>query len=310
MGINLIEYAEIWQTVLDQQMQQQATSNWMEANSGQVQYVGGKKVKIPTMVTSGMGDYNRGTGASNPGKYTAGSVNISYEDYEMKQDRSNSFSWDRHDIDESGFVLSAPSVMATFQTEEVIPEIDSFRYSSIASQVMAQGAAAYKSQALTTANILPEFTGQIRTMQNKTGSDTASLVATMPFSVYAILEQAAIEAKQIMPQTFNVGALSFEVKSINGVPIIPVVEDRMKTAYIFHDGTVKAGFEPAVGAKSLNWIITPRTVPIAISKTDILKPWSPDENINGDDWLLQYRKYHDLWIKKQQLNRIILSVGV
>ena len=305
---NILEYAEIWTGALDQQAVQVATSGWMEANAAQIQYVGGKKVKVPTMLTTGLGDYTRGTGAANRGKYAKGTVELKYEDYELEADRSAEFAFDRHDVDETAFIVQAPTVMGVFQRENVVPELDAYRYSKIAQLVMALGSAAFKSENLTDATILEAFLGQIRAMQNKTGVGTDNLVATMPFSVWSLLEIAAKKAMQLLPQTFTQGDLQFEVNSVNGIPIIPVVESRMKTAYTFHDGTTKLGFEPATGAKSINWIIQPRHLPIAISKTDNLKIFTPDINQAGDDWLIQYRKYHDLWMLNNQLDQVVLSV--
>lgn len=313
MAVNLIEYAQIWTRALDQQAIQLATSGWMEANSTQVTYVGGKKFRVPEMYTTGLGDYHRGTGSNNRGKYAKGAIEVKYRDYELEMDRSAEFSWDRHDVDESGYIVQAPAVMGEFQRSRVVPEIDSFRYSRIASLVMNEAAQSgskitYKTQALTAQNIFDEFVSQIYAMQNITGLDTGSLVATMPHSIKALLAAGVIEKTSISSQQFQQGALSFSVNVINGVPIIPVVEDRMKTAYIFHGGDEALGFTPAAGAKTINWIITPRTLPIAISKTDNLKIWTPEQNITGDDWLTQYRKYHDLWIMHNQLNQIVLSV--
>jgi len=308
MAINTIEYAQIWTTALDQQAVQLATSGWMEANASQVTYTGGKKVRIPEMYTTGLGDYKRGTGAGNRGKYAAGSVEVKYRDYELEMDRSAEFAWDRHDVDESAYIVQAPAVMGEFQRSQVVPEMDAFRYSRIAALVMEQGAGAYKTQTLTDTTILGEFLAQIRAMQNVTGADTGGLIATVPFSVYAILEAAAVAKSAISPQTFRQGGLNYEVKAINGVPIVPVVEDRMKTEYTFHSGDTELGFEPTAAAKTINWIITPRNLPIAISKTDNLKIWAPDQNQNGDDWVTQYRKYHDLWIMHNKLNQVILSI--
>lgn len=313
MAINIIEYAEIWTTALDQQAVQLATSGWMEANATQVQYMGGKKVRIPEMYTTGLGDYHRGTGSNNRGKYAKGMVEVKYRDYELEIDRSAEFAWDRHDVDESAFIVQAPAVMGNFQKTQVVPEIDSFRYSRIASLVMDAAAQpnskiTYKTQALTADNIWDEFVAQIYAMQNITGLGTGDLVATMPFSVKGILAAAAIKKSSINPQQFEQGGLNFSVDAVNGIPIIPVVEDRMKTAYIFHGGEEAMGFDPAEDAKTINWIIQPRSLPIAISKTDRTKIFDPDTNQAGDDWLVQYRKYHDLWILHNQLNQIVLSV--
>ena len=67
---NLLQYTEIWTKILDQQVTQQATSGWMEANAGQVQYTGGKYVKVPTLSMRGWvttsGALGRLTGVSTP----------------------------------------------------------------------------------------------------------------------------------------------------------------------------------------------------------------------------------------------------
>ena len=82
----------------------------------------------------------------------------------------------------------------------------------------------------------------------------------------------------------------------------------MKTAYTFNDGKTDGqtdgGFAPASDAAQINWIICPRNVPIAVSKTDNFKIFSPDVNQKADAWLIQYRKFHDLWIKNNALEAV------
>lgn len=73
MAINTIEAAKIFQTALDLQMMQGATSGWMEDNAGQTKYSGGNEVKIPKMSLSGLGKYNRDSG------YVQGAITYSYE---------------------------------------------------------------------------------------------------------------------------------------------------------------------------------------------------------------------------------------
>lgn len=50
----------------------------------------------------------------------------------MTQDRGRSFSFDENAVDETNFVLTAATVMGEFQRTKVIPEIDAYRYSTIA----------------------------------------------------------------------------------------------------------------------------------------------------------------------------------
>ena len=59
---NNIEAAALFQKACDQQINEGATSGWMEANAGQVIYNGGKEIKIPSLSTSGLADYDRDNG--------------------------------------------------------------------------------------------------------------------------------------------------------------------------------------------------------------------------------------------------------
>ena len=45
---NTIQYADILQKELDQQMLAESTTSWMDANAGQVIYDGGATIKVPT----------------------------------------------------------------------------------------------------------------------------------------------------------------------------------------------------------------------------------------------------------------------
>jgi len=272
----------------------------MEGNAGQVNYIGGRQVRVPRLTTTGLGDYDRAGG-----KYPKGAVNLDWQLLELTQDRGGEFYFDRNDVDESGFHVTAQNTLSEFQRMHVVPEIDAYRYSTIAGLVPTT------TDTIDRTNIYAKFLSQIRAMQNKTGMGTAGLVATMSWLTYGILEQSEEFSRTVSIQSFAQGDVSFEVKTINGVPIIPVQEAVFKTAYEFKPGTTTdaMGFVPAPGAKNINWLIMPRTAPIAISKTDVPKIFSPDVNQDGDGWKLQYRKYHDLWLKENQIPSIIASVA-
>ncbi len=299
---NLIQYAEILQRNLDLQITQQATTGWMEENAGQVQYLGAKTVKIPSMFMSGLGDYDRENGT-----YPKGAIELSYESYQLAMDRAVEFYFDRHDVDETNYVMQASGVMSNFQKNYVIPEIDAYRYSTIAGIAMDEGIA--KTAVISAENALAAFMADVRELQNTYGVPASDLVACMPYSVLGMIEMSKENTGIVTQKNFVQGNVSFEVKSINGVAIIPVVGSRMKTAYVFHDGTTQFGFEPAANARNINWMILPRSAPIAISKTDAVKIFSPDENQNGDGWKTQYRKYHDVWLPTYAREAMVVSIA-
>lgn len=126
MSVNTIQTAAVIQSELDKAAVEQATSGWMEVNSSLVKYNGGSEVKIPELSMDGLADYDRQNG------FVAGGVNFKYQTKTMTQDRGRSFSFDENAVDETNFALTAATVMGEFQRTKVIPEIDAYRYSTIA----------------------------------------------------------------------------------------------------------------------------------------------------------------------------------
>lgn len=234
MAINTIEAAKIFQTALDLQMMQGATSGWMEDNAGQTKYSGGNEVKIPKMSLSGLGKYNRDSG------YVQGAITYSYETRTLTQDRGRKFLLDKMDVDETNFVASASAVMSEFQRTKVIPEVDAYRYSRIYALAKDNYGRTYTPAAST---ILSTLSADITAAQDATGAD--DLVIIMPITVSDMLNNSEKITKYINAGDFKQGSLDLKVRYFNGIPIIPVPSARMKTAYTFNDGTT-GGQEAAV----------------------------------------------------------------
>lgn len=300
---NVLEYAKIFQQELDKQVVAQATSGWMEANAGLVKYNGGNEVKIPKIDMDGLGDYDRAKG------FVEGAVTLEYETKTLTQDRGRTFMLDRMDVDESNFVATAANVMGEFQRTLVVPEIDAYRYSSISAQAIAAGSArgGYAPDADT---ILSEIKKDINDIYDVAGE--IPLVITVSMPVWAIISNSTEIMKVLSVIDFSRGEVKTKVRGIDENPIIPVPSARMKTKYQFLDGKTsgqeKGGFTPAADAKNINWIICPRTAPIAVSKTDKIRIFEPDTNQKADAWKIDYRKYHDLWVKENQLVAIRVNI--
>lgn len=300
---NVLEYAKIFMQELDKQVVAQATSGWMEANAGLVKYNGGNEVKIPIIDMDALGDYDRTNG------FVDGSVNLTYETKTMTQDRGRTFMLDRMDVDETNFVATAANVMGEFQRVHVIPEIDAYRYSSIATQAIEKNAAV-GGYTPSESDILKKLKEDIYAIYDVAGE--IPLVITMNMQVAAILENSTELNKMLSVIDFTQGDVKTSVKAIDNNPIIKVPSLRMKTKYVFYDGKTAGqeagGFVADAEAKNINWIITPRTAPIAVSKTDNIRIFTPEQNQKADAWKIDYRKYHDLWIKENQLVAIRVNI--
>lgn len=301
---NSIEYAKIFQTELDSQMTVGATSGWMELNSNLVKYNGGNEVKIPSIVMDGLGDYDRENG------FVKGAVTLSYQTHTLTQDRGRTFSLDAMDVDESNFVATAGTVLGEFQRTKVIPEVDAYRYSKIASLAIA-GSKASGGYTAATTDILSKLLADIYTVQDVVG-ESEPLVITLNTSIAAVLDLADKVEKKLETIDFTQGNINLKVKGIDNIPIIKVPSARMKTAYTFNDGTTAGqeagGFVAAGTAKDINWIISTRRSVIAVSKTDNPRIFDPMTNQTANAYKLDYRKYHDLWIPTNKLAGIFVNV--
>lgn len=302
MAINTLATATLFQQQLDKQMIEGATSGWMEANAGQVKYSGGGEVKIPKINMDGLADYDRDAG------YTQGSVTLAYGTYVMTQDRGRKFQLDAMDVDETNFVAAAANVTTEFQRTKVIPEVDAYRYSKLAA--LAAGASHKTEYTPATADILAKFLADIAAVQDVVG-ENEPLVVTMSIPTATILAQADKIEKRLDVMEFAQGSVKTKVNSIDNTPILRVPSIRMKTAYVFNDGKTTGqtagGFVPASGAVDINWIITARRAPIAVSKTDTMKIFDPLTNQNAQAWLIEYRKFHELWVPDNKLDAVLVN---
>ena len=305
MPINTLQYSQQFQTVLDAQLLAGATSAFMEANAGQVKYDGGDTVHIPEINMQGLAKYDRDEG------FNQGSVTLKFNPYKMTQDRGRTFQLDSMDVNETNFVATAGTVMGEFQRTQVIPEIDSYRYSKIAALATAENKVT-TGFTPAVATILEKLEAEITEIQDVVGEDEG-LIIVMSTKLRTILNNADKFNRYLNVAEFKNGSVNTTVKSFNDIPILGVPSARMKTAYVFNDGKTAnqqaGGFKADTGAKDINWIIMPQRAPIAVSKTDKVRVFTPELNQKADAWKIDYRKYHDLWIPKNRFAAIRVNTG-
>ena len=305
MPINTLQYSQQFQTVLDAQMLAGATSAFMEANAGQVKYDGGDTVHIPEISMQGLAKYDRDEG------FNQGSVTLKFNPYKMTQDRGRTFQLDSMDVNETNFVATTGTVMGEFQRTQVIPEIDSYRYSKIAALATAENKVT-TGFTPAVATILEKLEAEITEIQDVVGEDEG-LIIVMSTKLRTILNNADKFNRYLNVAEFKNGSVNTTVKSFNDIPILGVPSARMKTAYVFNDGKTAnqqaGGFKADTGAKDINWIIMPQRAPIAVSKTDKVRVFTPELNQKADAWKIDYRKYHDLWIPKNRFAAIRVNTG-
>lgn len=306
MAINTLATATLFQNTLDKVAIQDAVTGWMDSNAGQVIYNGGAEVKIPKMSVQGLADYDRDDG------YVQGGVTLSYETRKMTQDRGRKFQLDPMDINENNFVTTAAAVMGEFQRMYVIPEIDAYRISKIATDAITAA-----NDGMVSYGYTPGATGTSALRKVKEGIKAVREMGyNGPLVIHAtpafIMELELELAGKIMTVTFSKGGINTQVPSVDGVPIVFTPANRMYTAITIYDGTTTGqtvgGYTKGTKGLDINFLICPRTTPIAITKQDIMRIFDPTINQKLNAWQMDYRRFHDVWVLDNKLNSVYLNI--
>ena len=285
-----------FQTGLDLVAVQESVTGWMDQNAGQVQYRGGKYVKVPKMTVQGLGNYSKTNG------YPAGGVTVEYEQFEMTQDRGTEISLDSMDVDETNFVPEVTKVAAEFQRTQVVPEIDAYRLSKIAARVITAGTNVVYNYTPSKADIVDALIDGITAVRKKNFRNVPFVIHATDAVIGALSKARSDKASE---GAFTVNGLTIKVPTIDDIPIIATDADRMVSAITT---SATDGWEKGSTAKDVNFLIIPRTAPLAISKLDEPKFFTPKENQKASAWLYQYRRYHDLWIMDNKVPGIYASI--
>ena len=289
MSINSIENAVKYSTELDKMFAQKSATGFFADNALATKFVGAKTVIIPDVDFQGLADYDRDTG------FTKGAITVSNTSYTMAMDRARSLQIDREDMDETGIANLAGKILGEYVRTKVVPECDAYVLSKLGGLAVTrantiEGDANKPFEALCSL---------INAVQSKVGYDE-ELVAFVDSYMFAALQNSAEISKMITVSEFKQGDVSLKVKSINGVAIIPVVSERMKTAYSFGAN----GFKPADNAREIYMLVTPKSGAHLVKKTENMRIFTPEQNIDADAYKFDYRIYYDVFVNKSGLDAI------
>lgn len=278
--------AKKYTEALDKLFVEKSAVAFFEDNALRTKFVGAKTVMIPDIDFAGLVDYNRDTG------FARGAVTVNQSAYELDMDRARSFQIDREDMDETGIANLAGQIMGEYVRTKVVPECDAYVLSKIFSFATAKGNAVnYQS-----GKELSQLTTAINGVRKVAGYDE-ELVAFVESDYYAALENSPEISRSITVSDFKQGNINLRVKSINGVALIPVVPERMKTAYTFNTSN-GGGFVPAGSAKQIRLLVLPKSGAHLVKKTEKMRMFTPDQNIDADAYKYDYRIYYDVFVKK------------
>lgn len=290
MSINTILTASKYSDALDQAFVQKSVTSFFKDNALRTKFVGAKTVIIPDVDFAGLVGYDRDTG------FARGSITINHESYTLSKDRARSIMIDREDMDETGIANLAGKVLGEYVRTKVVPECDAY----VLSKIFGIASTSNNAKAYTKGKELSQLTEAVNGVRKVVGYDE-ELVAFVESDFYAALENSPEISRHITVSDFKKGEINTKVKMINGVALIPVVPERMKSAYDFagEEGVAIAdGFAPKDGAKDVKLIVCPKSGAHLVQKSEKLRVFSPEQNLDADAYKFDYRTYYDVFVKK------------
>ena len=275
---------------MDRVFVQKSVTSFFKDNALRTKFVGAKTVIIPDVDFAGLVDYDRDTG------FARGAFKVNQSTYTLSMDRARSILIDREDMDETGIANLAGKVLGEYVRTKVVPECDAYVLAKLFSYATTTNGNAV---VYAEGSELSQLTTAINNVRKVVGYDE-ELVAFVESDYYAALENSPEISRHITVSDFKKGEVNLRVKSLNGVALFPVVPERMKSAYDFSTSTDvnEGGFTVRTGAKNIRLIVMPKSGAHLVQKSEKLRAFDPDQNLDADAYKFDYRTYYDVFVKK------------
>lgn len=285
---NSIALAEKFLPILDGIYKRESlTARLLGANS-LIRFNGANKVSIFKTEPDGLADYSRANGFVN------GSVTAGWEDYTLTQDRGVSLGVDAMD-DEETLGMAFGTLAGEFMRTKEIPELDAYRFAAMAS---ATGVSSASADITVGSTDLP---GLIDAAEMQMGDDEVPYEGRILY----VSEKAYAGLKSKITRILaNENGVNHEIEVYDGMPIIRVPQVRFNTAVTLNDGTESFGYAPTAGGYKINFMIVHPSAVLPVVKHDIVRIFSPAENILADKYVFQTRVYHDCFVLDNKVKGI------
>lgn len=281
-------YAEQFERQLAQKYVRELVSYDLTTSNPQIKFQNAQTIKIPKITVSGYKDHTRA------GAFGTGTIKNDWEPKKLEHDRSIEFILDPMDIDETNLVIEMGNIQNTFETEQAIPEKDSYRFSKLYAEAKTYkkaGGSVIDNTELTEANVLEWFDEQMSIMDDLAVPEEGRILyATAAFK--KILKNAEGITRSIIVSGAGAPAINRKVHSLDDVTIKSVPSARFKTQYNFTDGCI-----PAENAKQIRAMLIHPSCVISRDKYAYMKLFTPGtDSRTADNYIYQNRYYTDTFL--------------
>lgn len=286
---NSIAYASKFVPIIDEIYKAGAVTAGMDSATRQ-DFTGVNEVKVLKVSTTGLGDYSRANG------YPAGDVTAAWESMQLAEERGKEISIDRMDNEET-LGLTFGVVTGNFMRDQVVPELDAYRFAKYASK---PGILAADGAVLTKDTIIDAIDEAARAMN-------AEEVPAEGRVLYINSNLQPILNKALARQWGSDSTVSTILSGYNGMRIVYVPASRFYTQITLNDGSSNWGYvKTAATGKNINFMLIHPSAILQVVKFALPKIFTPDENQKKDAWLFQFREYHDAFVYDNKVKGVYL----
>lgn len=290
------DYAETFTGLLQQKYAKELCSDALTKSNPQVKFLNAQTIKLPRLTVSGYKDHTRTPG------FNAGTLSNDWEPKKLEHDRDIEFFVDPMDIDETNLTLSVANIQNTFETEQAIPEKDSYRFSKLHAELTAFSGR-IDTTVIDTVNFLEAFDEEMALMDEAGVPEEGRMLYVTP-TMNKIIKEA--EGLQRVMSVNTASGINRKVHSLDDVTIKMVPAARMKTKYDFTEGFVATG-----DAKQINWILIHTSCVVCRDKYSYINLFTPGtDSRTADGYLYQNRNFGDLFLLERKVAGCAMNVSV
>ena len=269
---------------------------WASENSNRYRTGMGKTMYIPTITVSGAVDVNRN---SINGTFNR-NWNNQWQAVELQMDREWSTLVDPMDMTETNDVANLANITRAFVEMQKVPEMDAFLASKLAGFASAYGGTS--TQSLTSSSILTEWDNAIAYMTNQR-VNRDRVICYMTPATYKLLKQAT-GLSRFIEVTNGIQPVDRNIARLDGITIVEVPDDMMKTAYTFTEGWAVN----TATAAQINFLLVDPMAVAAPIKYEVAM-MSPPTAQNKGKYLYYERYYYGAFILDQRQAGVYAHLG-
>ena len=284
-----IDLVTKFQPILDEVYKTAAVSSILDSPSIPVDFAGANVVKIFKTDPIGLGTYSRSAG------YPAGQMVGTWETLTLATERGREFGIDRMDNEES-LGMAFGTLAGEFMRTEVTPEIDAYRFAKYASWSGIQTVAG---ATLSSSTVLAAIDAAQAALDTYEVPAERRLLFVSP-SVARMISAA------VTRMLGNEASVDRRVNSLDGTPIHVVPSGRFYTVCTLDAGAAVDAGGFSNGGVGINFMLIDPSAVIQVLKHANLKIFDPDVNQSKDMYKVQYRLYHDAFVRDNYVKGVYL----